>query len=136
MEDYIEYLVMIKRYDDAAQRLVEIINDERFVSTKGKSKHEVLICIHIHPLHCSPSIQLWVELCEIIRKNATEIRTINVSRGFLLTLFPMSTHASMQVDAILRSGIRKFTDMVGKLWNSLADFYIRRANFDKVHNYS
>lgn len=39
-----------------------------------------------------------------------------------------------QVDAIIRSGIRKFTDMVGKLWNSLADFYIRRANFDKVRH--
>ena len=43
------------------------------------------------------------------------------------------TPIAMQADAILRSGIRKFTDMVGKLWNSLADFYIRRGNFDKVN---
>ena len=39
-----------------------------------------------------------------------------------------------QVDAILRSGIRQFTDMVGQLWNALADYYIRRLNFDKARD--
>ena len=40
-EDYIEYLIQIKRYDTAAVHLVDIINDEKYVSTKNKSKHQV-----------------------------------------------------------------------------------------------
>ena len=61
MEDYIEYLNQIKRFDDAAVHLVDIINDERFTSTKNKSKH-----------------QLWMELSELIRKHADDIKSVNV----------------------------------------------------------
>ena len=41
MEDYIEYLLIIKRYDDAAVHLVDIINDDKYVSSKEKSKYQV-----------------------------------------------------------------------------------------------
>ena len=34
------------------------------------------------------------------------------------------------LSAILRSGIQRFTDMVGKLWCSLADFHIRQGHFE------
>ena len=44
------------------------------------------------------------------------------------------TNLILQVDAILRSGIRQFTDMVGQLWNALSDYYIRRLNFDKARD--
>jgi pre-mRNA-splicing factor SYF1 len=37
---------------------------------------------------------------------------------------------TLNVDAILRGGIRKFTDEVGRLWCSLADFHIRRSEFE------
>jgi hypothetical protein len=81
MEDYIEYLIIIKRFDDAAVKLVEIINDDKYVSAKGKSKHEVghhlvdsLLVVH--------RLQLWMELSELIRKNATAIVSINVCANF------------------------------------------------------
>ncbi len=41
MEDYIEYLLMIKRADDAAVALCDIINDDKYTSAKGKTKHQV-----------------------------------------------------------------------------------------------
>ena len=59
--------------------------------------------------------QLWLELCDIITKHPAEITTL-------------------PVDAILRGGVRKFTDEVGRLWTSLADFYIRRGLFEKARD--
>mgnify|MGYP003702570641 CR=1 FL=1 len=38
------------------------------------------------------------------------------------------------MDAILRGGIRKFTDEVGKLWTSLADYYVRRTLYEKARD--
>ena len=40
----------------------------------------------------------------------------------------------IKVDAIIRGGIRKFTDEVGRLWTSLADYYIRQAMFEKARD--
>jgi hypothetical protein len=59
--------------------------------------------------------QLWLELCDIITKHPAEVR-------------------SLPVDGILRGGIRKFTDEVGRLWTSLADYYIRRALFERARD--
>ena len=39
---------------------------------------------------------------------------------------------SVRVDPIIRGGIRRFTDMIGQLWSSLADYYIRAGHFEKV----
>uniref|UniRef100_A0A061S5R0 Pre-mRNA-splicing factor SYF1 n=1 Tax=Tetraselmis sp. GSL018 TaxID=582737 RepID=A0A061S5R0_9CHLO len=59
--------------------------------------------------------QLWLELCDIITKQPDAVK-------------------DMPVDAILRGGIRKFTDEVGRLWCSLADYYIRRGMFEKARD--
>ncbi|KAK3286689.1 hypothetical protein CYMTET_5767 [Cymbomonas tetramitiformis] len=59
--------------------------------------------------------QLWLELCDIITKHPADV-------------------TSLQVDPILRGGIRKFTDEVGRLWTSLADYYIRKAIFEKARD--
>lgn len=57
--------------------------------------------------------QLWNELCELISKNPDKV-------------------TSLKVDAIIRQGLKKFTDQIGLLWNSLADYYTRAGLFDKV----
>ena len=40
-EEYIAYLMSIDWLDEAAQKMADIINDDSFVSRKGKSKHQV-----------------------------------------------------------------------------------------------
>lgn len=97
-EDFIEFLVSAKRWQEAADRLASVLNDDGFRSVKGKTRH-----------------QLWLELCEILTKHADEV-------------------AGLKVDAILRGGIRKFTDEVGKLWTSLADYYVRRTLYEKARD--
>ncbi|OAD60169.1 Pre-mRNA-splicing factor SYF1 [Eufriesea mexicana] len=88
-EEYIEYLISIERLDEAAVKLAQIVNQDDFVSKHGKSNH-----------------QLWNELCDLISKNPSKIKSLNV-------------------DAIIRGGLRRYTDQLGPLWNSLADYYAR-----------
>jgi pre-mRNA-splicing factor SYF1 len=40
----------------------------------------------------------------------------------------------LKVEAMIRSGLNKFTNEVGRLWTSLADYYIRLGNFDKARD--
>ena len=39
---------------------------------------------------------------------------------------------SLKVDAIIRGGIQRYTDQLGHLWNSLADYYVRSGLFERV----
>ncbi|KAL2904036.1 Pre-mRNA-splicing factor SYF1 [Bienertia sinuspersici] len=98
IEDFIEFLINSERWQEAAERLAGVLNDDQFFSIKGKTKH-----------------RLWLELCDLMTKHATEVSGLNV-------------------DAIIRGGIRKFTDEVGRLWTSLADYYIRRKLPEKARD--
>ncbi|XP_057499533.1 uncharacterized protein LOC130783795 [Actinidia eriantha] len=98
IEDFIEFLVNSSLWQEAAERLAGVLNDDQFYSIKGKTKH-----------------RLWLELCDLLTKHAKEVSGLNV-------------------DAIIRGGIRKFTDEVGRLWTSLADYYIRRDLVEKARD--
>uniref|UniRef100_A0A7S4KII1 Suppressor of forked domain-containing protein n=1 Tax=Paramoeba aestuarina TaxID=180227 RepID=A0A7S4KII1_9EUKA len=97
-EEFLEYLLSVGYVQEAAEQLLQICGDDEFVSTRDRSK-----------------LELWLELCELISKNATKIKNIDV-------------------DAVIRFGIRKFTDCVGRLWACLAEFYIRLAQFEKARD--
>uniref|UniRef100_A0A8C7YE82 Pre-mRNA-splicing factor SYF1 n=1 Tax=Oryzias sinensis TaxID=183150 RepID=A0A8C7YE82_9TELE len=56
--------------------------------------------------------QLWHELCDLISQNPDKVTSLNVG-------------------AIIRGGLTRFTDQLGKLWCSLADYYIRSGHFEK-----
>ena len=38
------------------------------------------------------------------------------------------------MDPIIRGGVQRFTDMVGQLWCSLADYYTRAGHFEKARD--
>ncbi|GKV18585.1 hypothetical protein SLEP1_g28945 [Rubroshorea leprosula] len=97
-EDFIEFLLNSSLWQEAAERLASVLNDDTFYSIKGKTKH-----------------RLWLELCDLLTTHATEVSGLNV-------------------DAIIRGGIRRFTGEVGRLWTSLADYYIRRSLFGKARD--
>lgn len=63
--------------------------------------------------HGKSNHQLWNELCDLISKNPCKIKSLNV-------------------DAIIRGGLRRYTDQLGPLWNSLADYYVRSGLFERV----
>ncbi|KAI3844738.1 hypothetical protein MKX03_020611 [Papaver bracteatum] len=98
IEDFIEFSKNSKLWQEAAERLAQVLNDDKFYSVKGKTKH-----------------QLWLELGDLLTSHATEV-------------------SGLDVDAIIRVGIRKLTDMVGNLWTSLADYYIHKGLFGKARD--
>lgn len=59
------------------------------------------------------SLQLWHELCDLISQNPDKVTSLNVG-------------------AIIRGGLTRFTDQLGKLWCAMADYYIRSGHFEKV----
>ncbi len=95
-EDYVDYLLATGNADEAAFQIAAMVNDDKFVSQRGRSKHA-----------------MWMQLCDIVSKHPGEV-------------------TSLRVDPVLRSGINRFTDEVGRLWCSLAEFYVRQGAFDKV----
>ncbi|RIA91251.1 pre-mRNA splicing factor SYF1 [Glomus cerebriforme] len=98
VEEYIDLLLSLSRYDEAAKRLAQTVNNDRFQSMFGKSNY-----------------QLWMELCDLICEHPHEIK-------------------SLKVEPIIRSGIRRFTDQVGRLWNSLANYWIKLGHFEKARD--
>lgn len=59
--------------------------------------------------------QLWFELCDVITKHPDDVRNLNV-------------------EGIIRSGMVIFRDEVGRLWASLADYYIRKGMFERARS--
>lgn len=97
-EEYVDYLMKIGWLDEAANKLVDIINDDSFVSRVGKSKH-----------------QLWNELCDLVAKNPDKV-------------------TSLKIEPIIRQGLKRYTDQIGVLWNSMADYYIRGGHFERARD--
>ncbi|ETN67683.1 XPA-binding protein 2 [Anopheles darlingi] len=65
--------------------------------------------------HGKSNHQLWNELCELISKNPDKVHSLNV-------------------DGIIRGGLRRYTDQLGHLWNSLAGYYVRSGLFDRARD--
>lgn len=65
--------------------------------------------------HGKSNHQLWNELCELMSKNPNKVRSLNV-------------------DAIIRGGLTRYTDQLSRLWNSLADYYVRSGLFDRARD--
>ncbi len=112
----------------------DVAVQDKFLSREGKSKH-----------------QLWQELCVLISKNPNKVQTVlySVLFGCFIGVCvpsytfppsfpppppppPRSQISSLKVEPIIRGGLRRFTDMIGQLWCSLADYYIRAGHFEKV----
>lgn len=66
-------------------------------------------------LHNKSKHELWAELCELLVKHADRIY-------------------SLDVDAIIRGGIRKYSQEIGRLWCFLAEYYIRLGHFAKARD--
>eukprot|EP00968_Pinguiococcus_pyrenoidosus_P025861 scaffold7031_cov254-Pinguiococcus_pyrenoidosus.AAC.11 len=98
-EQYIQYLVSVKEWAEVAKQLALCVNDDKFESPTGTSKHT-----------------LWMQLCNLCAKHPEECKD------------------ALPVEAIIRSGAKRFSDEVGKLWCRLADFHVRLGEFERARD--
>ncbi|KCV68050.1 hypothetical protein H696_05516 [Fonticula alba] len=98
-EDFVEYLIAEKRYNEAAERFSKLVIDDTHRSKDGLTKQEQ-----------------WLEFLELCCKNANGITSISV-------------------EAFVRHGIRRYTaEHAGRLWTTLADYFIRLGQFEKARD--
>lgn len=97
-EEFIELLVELGYYAEAAKKYVEILDNPKFRSKQGKSH-----------------FQIWSELCDLVVAHAKDIKDI-------------------PVEQIIRSGIHKFSDQKGRLWTSLATYWITLGDFERARD--
>ncbi|KAI9328612.1 hypothetical protein BDR26DRAFT_786029, partial [Obelidium mucronatum] len=108
-EEYVDLLERRKapRYAEAARVLSIIMADPQYVSPHGKT-----------------SFQLWTQFCDLVCTHAESV----------LTPTRMGLTDVLNVERMIRAGISKFTDQVGRLWNALARWNVARGKFEKARD--
>ncbi|XP_072936956.1 pre-mRNA-splicing factor syf1 homolog [Epargyreus clarus] len=100
--------------EDTEEYIDYLISVEKLDEAAVKLAH-IVNNEHFQSKHGKSNHQLWNELCELISKNPDKIHSLNV-------------------DAIIRGGLRRYTDQLGHLWNSLADYYVRSGLFERARD--
>lgn len=97
----------------------ELVNYLESISQYEEAARQLSICINddnFIPLSGSTKHQLWMRLCD------------------MCALHPVETSRSLKVESVIRSGINRFSDEVGRLWTRLADYYIRLGQFERARD--
>ena len=101
-EKFINYLIGIKEFNLAIHLIIEILNEENFYSKENKSQY-----------------YYWILLCQIINNYPEDLNLGKYNKD-------------INVDKVIRHGIKKYTDEVGNLWVTLANYYIKIGLIEKA----
>jgi len=101
-EKFINYLIGIKEFNLAIHLIIDILNEENFYSKENKTQY-----------------YYWILLCQIINNYPEDL---NLSKY----------NKELNVDKVIRHGIKKYTDEVGNLWVTLANYYIQIGLIEKA----
>lgn len=109
------YRRYLKLFPEDAEEYIEYLTDAGKLDEAAQQLANVVDNESFVSKHGKSNHQLWNELCEMISKNPDQVHSLNV-------------------DAIIRGGLRRYTDQLGHLWNSLADYYVRSGLFDRARD--
>ncbi|KAI9006176.1 hypothetical protein BC832DRAFT_556303 [Gaertneriomyces semiglobifer] len=123
-EDFVSVLKGLDppRIAEAARILAKVLETPKFESKRGKTE-----------------FQLWMELCELVTESPEiddededeENQGVNShGAGANSITNKSSNHITLNADRLIRTGIARFTDQVGRLWNALAKYYMLQSQFD------
>ncbi|KAJ3125552.1 Pre-mRNA-splicing factor SYF1 [Nowakowskiella sp. JEL0407] len=118
-EKYVSVLLSLEepQYAEAARVLASIVENPNYKSPNGKSH-----------------FQLWSDLCDLVCEHADEIDLETNTDTLLSGSEKLGKVEKLDVDGLLRAGIATFTDQVGKLWNSLAMWWILKGESEKARD--
>lgn len=101
-EEFIELLVEMGRYEEAAQKWIQVLDNPNFRSKQGKSH-----------------FQMWSELCDLLVDNAREIKNIDVEKIVRSGIGKFSDQRG------------KLWTSLGTYWISKGDFEAARDAFEE-----
>ncbi|KAK5136591.1 pre-mRNA-splicing factor syf1 [Meristemomyces frigidus] len=107
VEDFIELLISEKKYTEAVQRYIEILNNPRFKSREAKGP-----------------FQHWTEMLELLIDHARHIPNP----------IPLPDGTTMAIEKIIRSALHRFPDQRGILWVGLARYYINLSAYERARD--
>ncbi|KAI9003360.1 hypothetical protein DFJ74DRAFT_435548 [Hyaloraphidium curvatum] len=123
-EDFIQLLLGLEppRFAEAARYLASIVEDPKFKSKHGKSQ-----------------FQLWSELCDLLCDHPDEVEEPTSTDNMVVVRSTAGNDRpgrveKLDVEKILRSGITRFSDQVGKLWNTLAKWFVLKGEFERARD--
>lgn len=109
------YRRYLKLFPEDSESYVEYLTGIDRLDDAAQQLASIVDNEHFVSKHGKSNHQLWNELCDLISKNPDKVHSLNV-------------------DAIIRGGLRRYTDQLGHLWNSLADYYVRSGLFDRARD--
>ncbi|CAE7945675.1 xab2 [Symbiodinium sp. KB8] len=125
-EDAVHLLLKRGRPAEAARHLAILVDDPKFRSSRGDSKHA-----------------MWMLLCETIAAHPQAIRDAG---GLPLAADEAaaadatagggaaSLASAARVERIFEAGIRRFSDEVGRLWCAHAAYHVRLGQFERARD--
>lgn len=109
------YRRYLKLFPDDVEELIEYLISQDKLDDAAQKLATIVDNENFVSKHGKSNHQLWNELCELMSKNPNKVHSLNV-------------------DAIIRGGLTRYTDQLSRLWNSLADYYVRSGLFDRARD--
>jgi pre-mRNA-splicing factor SYF1 len=109
------YRRYLRLYPEDAEEFIDYLTKVDRLDEAAQQLASVVDNEHFTSKSGKSNHQLWNELCDLISKNPDKVHSLNV-------------------DAIIRSGLRRYTDQLGHLWCSLASYYLRSGLFERARD--
>ncbi|KAK1256441.1 hypothetical protein MKX07_008700 [Trichoderma sp. CBMAI-0711] len=107
-------------HPEDAEDLIELLILRGAYTEAAKRYIDILNDTRFTSKHGKGHYELWSEMVEMLVEHAPDIDT--------------SYENGVDVEAIIRSGIIRFSDQRGKLWVGLATYWIRRGSFERARD--
>lgn len=93
----------------------DLLEEQGFYKEAAIQHIKILDNPKFHSVKSKSQFQLWSDFCNLLVRHPREVGTINV-------------------EAVIRSGIQKFTDQKGRLWTSLATYWITLGDMERARD--
>ncbi|KAG6001766.1 Pre-mRNA-splicing factor syf1 [Claviceps maximensis] len=110
----------VQAHPERVEEFIEILIQTGAYTEAAQCYTSLLNNIRFMSQYGKGHYELWTEMVDLLVGHALEI--------------DMSDETGVEVESIIRSGIRRYPDQGGKLWAGLATFWIRKGIFEKARD--
>ena len=107
-------------HPEECEDFIDLLIDQGHYTEATEKYLDVLNNRKFRSKHGKGHFQLWSEMADLLVARAKEI-------DFRLP-------SGIRVDAVLRSGIKTYGDQRGRLWTSLATYWVTRGDFERARD--